>query len=70
MTEPERKLSDKAVEYIESTKVCLCFHIKEDHENGRGTCQYVDEDNCEEFKPENGERLWAEASEKDRLRQW
>ncbi|PWU79691.1 MAG: hypothetical protein DLM72_16030 [Candidatus Nitrosopolaris wilkensis] len=74
---PESKrLSDKAIEYIEShlSKVCLCSHLKEDHGNGQGNCKYSDNSDelhpCEEFKPENGERLWIEASKRDKLWQW
>jgi|GEM_PF-1770772 predicted N-acyltransferase len=75
MTEPspEGRLSDKAIQYIESnmSNECVCSHFREDHNERKWACKYpVTVCQCDEFKPINGSRLWKEASERDESGQW
>jgi hypothetical protein len=65
------KLSDKAIEYIESnmSNDCTCSHFRADHENGKAYCN-VTSCQCDEFRPVNGSQLWKEASERDESGQW
>jgi len=74
-TKPElnrRRVSDKVIEYIEANVSDDCFdcpHMKWDHKDGRLGCN-VPGCNCTERKPTNGDKLWKEACEKDKLGQW
>ena len=69
---PEGRLSDKAVAYIESnlSKFCIYSHHKDNHDNRKGACQDTAADNCDEFKPTNGSRVWKEASERNETGRW
>ncbi len=67
------KLSDKAIEYIESnlSNKCDCSHLREDHKEEKWACKYpVDVCQCDEFKAINYSQVWKEASEHDESGQW